>query len=175
MSGSSAKVRKFIEQINGLSTKRADQEKDQLLKWAKETQAFPGDTIEEWQYPFLAERYRQAHFKVSSEEVRQFFPYDQTRDGILTFCAELFGLKFEPNAHAPRWHVSVDAYEVYREDKHLSRFYLDMHPRDGKFKHAAVFPIQGGKAGQHFPMASLVCNFPRSGLHGASASRDFLP
>ena len=161
MSGSSAKVRKFIEQINRLSSERANQEKDQLLKWAKETDGFPGDTIEEWQYPFLAERFRQAHFKVSSEEVRQFFPYDQTRDGILAFCAELFGLKFEPNPHAPRWHVSVDAYEVYREEQHLGRFYLDMHPREGKFKHAAVFPIQGGKAGQHFPMASLVCNFPQ--------------
>ena len=102
-------------------------------------------------------------FQSELGEVRQFFPYDQTRDGILTFCAELFGLKFEPNAHAPRWHVSVDAYEVYREDKHLGRFYLDMHPRDGKFKHAAVFPIQGGKAGQHFPMASLVCNFRKVG------------
>ena len=79
---------------------------------------------------------------------------------FLNFCADFFDLKLEPNPHAPRWHVSVDAYEVYQNDNHLGRFYLDMHPREGKFKHAAVFPIQGGNQALHFPMASLVCNFP---------------
>jgi len=161
MSGSSASVREFIAKIKKLSRERADLEKEKLLSWAKESMHFKASTIEEWQYSFVSERYRQEHFKVSSEEVRQYFPYEQTRDGILSFCADFFSLKLEPNPHAPRWHVSVDAYEVYQNDKHLGRFYLDMHPREGKFKHAAVFPIQGGKSGLHFPMASLVCNFPQ--------------
>jgi len=160
MSGSGAHVRKFIDKIVKLATKESDKEQTKLLKWAHEHLGFKGERIEEWQYAFLSDRYRQATYGLTSEEIRAFFPYEQTRDGILAYTSQLFGLKFEPNPHAPRWHVSVDAYEVYRDDTHLGRFYLDMHPRPGKFKHAAVFPIQGGKAGQHFPMASLVCNFP---------------
>lgn len=160
MSGSSANVRKFIDKIVKLAIKQSHRETKELLAWAQKHVDFKGERIEEWQYAFLSERYRQATFGLKSQDIRAYFPYQQTRDGILAYTSELFGLKFEQNPHAPRWHVSVDAYEVYCDGSHLGRFYLDMHPRSGKFKHAAVFPIQGGKAGQHFPMASLVCNFP---------------
>jgi len=41
-------------------------------------------------------------------------------------------------------------------------FYLDMFPRDGKFKHAAMFQIYAGVEGEavRLPEAALVCNFP---------------
>jgi len=42
----------------------------------------------------------------------------------------------------------------------VGRFYLDMHPREGKYNHAAEFSTRTGIAGQQIPEASLVCNFP---------------
>ena len=46
----------------------------------------------------------------------------------------------------------------------LGRFYLDMFPRAGKYKHAASFPMRNGVNGKQLTEAALVCNFPQSGL-----------
>jgi len=43
----------------------------------------------------------------------------------------------------------------------LARFYLDMHPRTDKFKHAAMFDLNSGLEGQVVPAACLVCNVPK--------------
>ena len=49
--------------------------------------------------------------------------------------------------------------------KLVGRFYLDMHPRAGKYNHAAQFGIRTGVRGQQIPEAALVCNFP-GGVEG---------
>ena len=41
----------------------------------------------------------------------------------------------------------------------LGRIYLDLHPREGKYKHAAQFTITNGVAGRQLPEGALVCNF----------------
>ena len=43
----------------------------------------------------------------------------------------------------------------------VGRIYLDLHPREGKFKHAAQFDLRAGVAGRQLPEGVLVCNFPR--------------
>ena len=47
-----------------------------------------------------------------------------------------------------------------RKDAHLGRIFLDMHPREGKYKHAAQFGITTGVEGQQMPAGALVCNLP---------------
>jgi thimet oligopeptidase len=50
-----------------------------------------------------------------------------------------------------------------------------MHPREGKYQHAAVFPIRLGIRGEQVPVASLVCNFPSGqGLMQHSQVETFL-
>lgn len=43
----------------------------------------------------------------------------------------------------------------------LGRIYLDLHPREGKFKHAAQFDLVPGVAGVQLPEGVLACNFSR--------------
>ncbi len=38
-------------------------------------------------------------------------------------------------------------------------FYLDMHPRDNKYNHAAQFSVVNGINGVQLPIHALVCNF----------------
>ncbi len=40
------------------------------------------------------------------------------------------------------------------------RFYLDMHPREGKDKWFSAAPLVPGIAGRQIPEAALICNFP---------------
>jgi thimet oligopeptidase len=63
----------------------------------------------------------------------------------------------------------VLAYDVVRGDATLGRIYLDMHPREGKYKHAAQFPLKDGVEGVQLPEGVLVCNFPAPGADGTAA------
>ncbi|MEO6828869.1 MAG: M3 family metallopeptidase, partial [Acidobacteriaceae bacterium] len=91
-----------------------------------------------------------------------------------------------PDPAAPVWDPSVTAWNVYDrgtsedrqpEEKHsaaskhpgaanagqpklIGRFYLDMHPRVGKDKWFAQYPIVPGIAGKQLPEGALICNFP---------------
>ncbi len=42
----------------------------------------------------------------------------------------------------------------------MGRFYLDMHPREGKDKWFSAAPIVTGVRGRALPEAALICNFP---------------
>ena len=44
--------------------------------------------------------------------------------------------------------------------KVIGRFYLDMHPRENKYTHAAMFPIRVGVKDRQVPVAALLTNFP---------------
>ena len=40
------------------------------------------------------------------------------------------------------WHEDVAAYDVSsRSGERIGRIYLDLHPREGKYKHAAQFDL----------------------------------
>src|SRR3546814_17161279 len=43
----------------------------------------------------------------------------------------------------------------------IGRFYFDMHPREGKYTHAAMAPLRIGNKGRELPVAVLMTNFPK--------------
>ena len=69
-------------------------------------------------------------------------------------------LRYE-RVDVPVWHEEVTVYEVVRDDERIGRIYLDLHPREGKYKHAAQFTLTDGVAGEQLPEGVLVCNFAR--------------
>src|SRR5260370_2255688 len=42
----------------------------------------------------------------------------------------------------------------------IGRFYLDMHPRAGKYTHAEMTSVLDGIRGKQLPEAAMICNFP---------------
>ena len=97
--------------------------------------------------------------------MRTYFEFDKVRQGLLDVTGRLFGLRYEPVADAVVWHEDVTAYDVFSsgtpttDGESLGRIYLDLHPREGKYKHAAQFTIANGVAGRQLPEGALVCNF----------------
>ena len=61
---------------------------------------------------------------------------------------------------APAWHPAVSVFEVFDGGRRVGRFYLDMHPREGKDKWFSAAPIVTGVRGRALPEAALICNFP---------------
>ena len=81
----------------------------------------------------------------------------------------MYGLEYR-EVPANAWHEDVKAYEVVSDGRTIGKFYLDLYPRDGKYKHAAEFTVRQGKrladGSYQTPMAALECNFPRPARPG---------
>jgi thimet oligopeptidase len=106
------------------------------------------------------EQYRREAFAFDSQSVRPYFPYAAVEKGILETAARLFHVSFERNETAAVWHSQVSAWDVYDRGQPCGRFYLDMHPREGKDKWFSAAPLIPGIRGRQLPEVALICNFP---------------
>ena len=105
------------------------------------------------------EQFRRAKFDFDSQSVRPYFPYARVEAGVLKTAAKLFKVEFRPT-NAPAWDPAVSAFEVFDGGRLVGRFYLDMHPREGKDKWFSAAPVVTGVRGRTMPEAALICNFP---------------
>jgi thimet oligopeptidase len=158
MMESAANVRTFLAKLNDASLDGARREHELIVGFARERQ--PGlEAIDITSRGYWYEQFRRSAFDFDSQSVRPYFPYAQVEAGVLATAARLFKVEFRPSI-AQAWHKSVSVFEVFDADQHVGRFYLDMHPRDGKDKWFSAAPIVTGVRGRALPEAALICNFP---------------
>ena len=159
MTQSGAAARAFLEGLVARVEARARLERDELL--AQKRRREPGASeVFEWERAFLAERVKAERFAFDALAVRAYFPFARVKQGVLDTAARVFGLEFRRDRMRRVWHPSVECWEILEGGEPRARFYLDLHPREGKYKHAAMFPVRDGIAGEGEPEAALVCNFP---------------
>jgi len=158
MTGSPARVSGFLEELKGYTAEANDRDYNILLERLRQDQP-DAERLEAWQWSYIDEKVRNEQFQVDSKKTREYFNYDNTRDGILTLVQDLFQVQIRPWT-TETWHADVEAYELLDGERVLGRFYLDMHPREGKYQHAAMFPFVNGIEGRQLPVAALICNFP---------------
>ena len=149
----------FVERVADLTGERMQREVDELL--AALRRSVPGAReVRDWQRGFVMEQVRRERFAFDSREARPYFPYAAVKRGVLDTAARLYGVSFE-RADVPLWHPDVEAWDLLEGGELRARFYLDMHPRPDKYKHAAMFDLVAGLDGRRLPEACLVCNLPR--------------
>ncbi len=171
MIGSASAVKRFLERLEKATRTGAEREYQTVLEFAQKQR--PGlDVLDAASRGYWLEQYRRAAFAFDSQAVRPYFPYAQVEAGILATAARLFKVEFRPAADAEIWHPSVAAWDVYDGVKHVGRFYLDMHPREGKDKWFSAAPLVPGIAGRQFPEAALICNFPGGASDSAGGDDD---
>lgn len=157
MVGNAANARDFIDSFHDLVKPAAIRDMDELL--ARQKQFNPQATqVERWQASYLEELVRKEKYQVDAAQLRQYFTYGKVRDGIFALVSKKFEVEIRP-WQTDTWHPSVESYEMYRDGKLMARFHLDMHPREGKYQHAAAFSTQVGIDGKQLPVSTLVCNF----------------
>lgn len=149
----------FITKIAAVSGERAEKEYRELLE--RKRQDVPDAAeINRWESGYYSELVRKANYNFDSQSVRPYFPYEKVKQGVLDVTGKLFGVTFKKIEGAPVWYPTVECWEMFEEGKLSGRFYLDMHPREGKYNHAAQFGVRTGVAGKQIPEAALICNFP---------------
>jgi thimet oligopeptidase len=158
MIGSGARAAEFIDRVWQLARPRAARDYQELLR--KLQQIDPSATaVADWQKTWLENLVRREVYDVDASQTREYFPFRRVLAGLLELAAEIFELELVSIADAAVWHPSVQVYDVARGGERLGRIYLDMHPREGKYKHAAQFPLKDGVRGVQLPEGVLVCNF----------------
>lgn len=162
MIGSPANAQRFLDEIDAIAKPASD--RDHALLLGRLRQIDPAAaSVPIWSTGYLSQLVRREQFEVDPQEVRRYFAYDNVRDGIIRLSEDLFGLDIRP-WQTEVWHPSVQAYEVYDNGQLIGRFYLDSHPREGKFTHAQHIGIRNGIEGRTIPVSLLVQNFP-AGSH----------
>jgi thimet oligopeptidase len=160
MMASAANVRAFLAKLDAASVDGARREHELILSFTRSRQ--PELTaIDITSRGYWYEQFRRSAFDFDSQSVRPYFPYARVEAGVLETAARLFKIDFRRST-APAWHKDVSVFEVFDGNRRVGRFYLDMHPREGKDKWFSAAPIVTGVRGHALPEAALICNFPAS-------------
>ncbi|GAB3597600.1 M3 family metallopeptidase [Microbacterium tumbae] len=159
MIGTGEAIAAFIDRISDLSGDRARADADALL--ARARQDDPSITrITSADADYYGEILRREQHDVDAQEVRRYFDFTHVREGLLAVTGRLFGLSYRA-VDAAAWAEDVTSHDVLRGGERIGRIHLDLHPREGKYKHAAQFDLVTGVRGAQLPEGVLVCNFPR--------------
>ncbi|MGB8030780.1 MAG: M3 family metallopeptidase [Terracidiphilus sp.] len=158
MMKSAANVRAFLAKLDEASRDGAKHEHALVLEFARGRA--PGlNEIDIVSRGYWYEQFRRAKFDFDSQSVRPYFPYARVEAGVLNTAAKLFKVEFR-SSNAPAWDAAVSVFEVFDGGRLVGRFYLDMHPREGKDKWFSAAPVVTGVRGRALPEAALICNFP---------------
>jgi thimet oligopeptidase len=158
MMKSGANVRAFLAKLDEASREGALREHALILGFTRGREEGLKQ-IDITSRGYWYEQFRRAEFDFDSQSVRPYFPYAQVEAGVLETAAKLFKVEFQ-NSRLPGWDPAVSVYEVFDGGKAVGRFYLDMHPREGKDKWFSAAPVVTGVRGRYMPEAALICNFP---------------
>ena len=126
----------------------------------------PGEEIMPWDWMFYDTLQRKLDFGVDDNEVSEYFPLEAAVAGMFDICGEMFGIDFTQVEDPKAWHPDVSVYEITdrASGKLLAHYYADLHPRPGKFSHAACWRLKAGVAqadGYRQPIAVVAANFTK--------------
>jgi thimet oligopeptidase len=168
MIGTDDKAASFIAEIAAAASARAERDYAALLERKRKDD--PGAVaVDNWDSAYLSDRVCDERYGFSSQAVRPYLEYGRVKAGVLEAMSRLFGVAFvapvDERVKGGAWHDQVEIHEVVDNETQrlLGRIYLDMHPREGKYKHYAQFSVRTGvqRAGRHrAPEGALLCNFP---------------
>jgi thimet oligopeptidase len=123
-----------------------------------------------WDWRYYDDALRRGDYGVDQNAISEYFPLERVIEGMFEITGEVLGLEYRSVDEASAWHDSVRLYEIHDAASQtlLAHFYADLHPREGKFGHAAAFAlVVGHRAGDGSwvsPVSAIVANFtPPSG------------
>ena len=137
------------------------------LKFVFEGKASDG-RFSAWDWRYYDNQLKKAKYAVDNQKIKEYFPADYVTEQMLAVYQKLLGLKFRQVTDGATWHPDVKLFEITDAagGEPIAYFYLDLFPREGKYKHAAAFSMITGRRlpdGRYQkPVSSMVANFNKS-------------
>lgn len=162
------------DRLKPLATKEIAILKDLKAKECQELKIPFDDHYYIWDHRYYDTKYLKDNYNVDVEKISEYFPVDSTIKGMLNIYETVFKLKFieETGSGKKVWHEDVKQLAVWKMDdpnkpEFIGWIYFDLHPRDGKYGHAANFGISSAyynfeDGTKSYPVTALVCNFSKS-------------
>lgn len=179
-------VNTFLSDLRQRLTAGGEKERKHLLELKKKDEESrdlkPDGKYYLWDHRYYDRMMIEQEYSIDETKIAEYFPLQNTVRGMLKIFEELFGLAFVQLSKEERskisptgkaedivWHEDVIVYSVWDDSSEGNGFvgylYLDLHPRQGKYGHAANFNLQPGfvqaDGSRHYPATALVCNFSK--------------
>ena len=120
-----------------------------------------------WDWRYYDTRILKTEFAVDPTEVSGYFPLETVLEGMFDLTGEVFGLRYRTVDVGGAWHPDVSVHEIRdaADDRLLAVFAMDLFPRDGKFGHAAAFPLVVARrladGSREVPFSAIAANFTK--------------
>jgi thimet oligopeptidase len=151
-------AQEFIEKVASAASERADKDYAEILKRLKVEDPL-AEKVGEWQKTYISNLVKRENYNFNAQDLRQYFEYHKVKKGLFDITAKMYNVEYK-KMDIPLWDTNVEGYEIWSEGNLIGKFYLDMHPRKDKFKHAMMVQVITGIKDLQVPEAGLVCNFP---------------
>lgn len=161
---------RFLEGVHAAVTEREKRELDELREAKARDLGKPAGEVklERWDTLYYTERVKRERYSVDQEAFRPYFPPQESIAFVMRVVEKTMGVRYTRVAGAKLWHPDAQAYVAtdVKTGKALAALYIDPYPREGKFNHAAVWPLRGAATRlARAPQAALVVNLDRKGLN----------
>ena len=157
-------VNEFIKNLLEPSMEFAKKDVADVCAFAKKN-GFEDSQLQSWDFSYWSEKYQQAEYSLSAEELKPYFQLESCIDAVLGLATRLYGITFKELDNVPVYHPDVKVYEVNDADgRHLALFYADFFPRASKRGGAWMTEFRGQSIRngvEYRPFISTVMNFTK--------------
>ena len=157
-------VNEFIKNLLEPSMAFAKKDVADVYAFAKKN-GFEDSQLQSWDFSYWSEKYQQAEYSLSAEELKPYFQLESCIDAVLGLATRLYGITFKELDDVPVYHPDVKVYEVNDADgRHLALFYADFFPRASKRGGAWMTEFRGQSIRngvEYRPFISTVMNFTK--------------
>ncbi len=177
MAANSASIKTFLDEMNTHFTPLLEDNLKVLTALAREKEGDPDFQLQHYDMRYYMCLREKVIGQIDLQQLKDYFPQKKVIAGTLQIYERLLGLRFIEKQNPNRWHSDVTYYEVFDADETtgelgeiLGGFYLDLYPREGKYSHAAAFPLQNGcdispitgvEGQRQLTFCAMICNFPK--------------
>ncbi len=152
--------------LNGLKNKLAKRTQSDLAKILKfKLESVPDATqLDQWDIGYYSYQLQKRDYSLDDEKIKEFFPADVVVAGMFQIYSKMLGVYYTQVKNAPTWSPDVNLYEIHnaKDARLIGYFFTDFIPREGKYDHAAAFPLISGRVlpngNYNLPISSIVAN-----------------
>ena len=152
---------------NSIVPALSDKAEAEIARMAKMLESDTGvGALQLWDWRYYDTQLRKSEYGVDNAEVAKYFPLEQVIAGMLDLTGRMFGVDYQQIAPTMAWHQDVTLWKVAdrASGELIGHFFMDLFPREGKFSHAAAWPLvpaHEGKEGFVKPVSAILANFTK--------------
>lgn len=161
-------VNAFLGRLRGALKPLGQEELETLLAFKRGMEGRKSDGVfHVWDWRYYDNLLRKTKYEVDSEKVREYFPTDLVVEQMLGVYQRLLGVRFREIPGGLTWNPDAKLFEISDASGGgpIAYFYMDLFPREGKYKHAAAFELVTGRlrtdGTYQKPVSAIVANLDK--------------